>query len=254
DISSDIALLEIENYKGPVLQLEDVKDEDENYYLATYQGLSFHITDMSFIHSDTMLDDIPFHQFSYDARDIHMNGSSGSPVLNNEGKVVGMISWGSERIVYVVKSEKIRELLDSTREEGFKLWQANKSIKRKMDELIISANTQNDFNAQFFLGQKFFEGERYAGVAMDKNHEAALSWFGKAAEQGHCIALYMLGHLHFNGRPPDSIIVGDWGETPFFNYTDIEQNLEKAFNNFKEAANQGCIDGQNKLDMHQEYW
>jgi TPR repeat protein len=60
---------------------------------------------------------------------------------------------------------------------------------------LLSAAEAGDAEAQYQLGNRYRLG---AGVAED-SFEAA-SWYRRAAEQGHGMAMYMLGYLHYRGR------------------------------------------------------
>ena len=62
-----------------------------------------------------------------------------------------------------------------------------------MTTLIIAAE-QGDVDAQNKLGVMYYRGE---GVPQDYSH--AVSWFRKAAEQGHAVAQYNVGLMF---RPP----------------------------------------------------
>jgi len=66
------------------------------------------------------------------------------------------------------------------------------------DPLLASADA-GDAEAQYRMGNRYRLGE---GVAEDP-FEAA-SWYRRAAEQGHGMAMYMLGYLHYRGRVEES--------------------------------------------------
>ena len=92
---------------------------------------------------------------------------------------------------------------------------------------ILEANTRAaEFGfpeAQNELGIRFYEG---AGV--ERNREAAVDWFGKAAAQGNAVACYNLGVCHAYGQPS-------------------EINYSVAVDYFKWAANLGSLEAARAL-------
>ena len=63
------------------------------------------------------------------------------------------------------------------------------------DDPLLASAEAGDAEAQYQLGNRYRLGE---GVSEDP-FEAA-SWYRRAAEQGHGMAMYMLGYLHYRGR------------------------------------------------------
>ncbi len=80
-----------------------------------------------------------------------------------------------------------------------------------------------DADSQFGMGMLYANG---FGVAMDDT--LALSYYGKAAEQGHGQALCNLGTMHANG----------WG---------VPQSDEEAFKFYAQAAELGITEAQSNL-------
>lgn len=74
----------------------------------------------------------------------------------------------------------------------------------------------------------------YYGYKVPKNHEKAVYWYRKAAEQGDKVGQCNLAYMYFKG----------YGVT---------QNYQLAFDWYQKAAEQGSADGQNNLAIMYEY-
>ena len=80
-------------------------------------------------------------------------------------------------------------------------------------KLLIKA--QNDPNAQFQLGAKYYNGEE-----VDQNYIEAIKWFTKSAENGNTQAQYNLAVMYENGEG-------------------IKENMEEALKWYKKSAELG---------------
>ena len=101
----------------------------------------------------------------------------------------------------------------------------DEQIPEKYKEVLEGALT-GDVNSQMKLGLLYF-----SGVGLDKNHNLALQWFEKAADNGHPSAHYMLGKIYLNG-------IGTMPNIPKAIY-----HLEKASENgdFSCSGNFGAV-------------
>ena len=84
----------------------------------------------------------------------------------------------------------------------------------ELDSYLLKAYS-GDLDAQFKLGALYSSGE--SGVVQD--HEQAIYWYKKAAEQGHDSAQYNLGHKYLEGKG-------------------VEKDINKAIEWWKKAAEQ----------------
>ena len=81
------------------------------------------------------------------------------------------------------------------------------------------AAAQNDSEAQFFLGEIYFNGHD----AVSQNYETAREWFLLAAAQNHAKAQFYLGMIYSEG----------YG---------VEANAEEAFQWYERSAQNGDMD------------
>lgn len=80
---------------------------------------------------------------------------------------------------------------------------------------------------QYTLGERYYHGDE--GVAA--NFTMAVSWYRKAAEQGHAEAQYSLGHCYYTGRG-------------------VGHDKKRAVKWYQKAAEQGHEDAQFALGRH----
>ena len=119
-------------------------------------------------------------------------GFSGSPLLNRDDQVVGVLHSGSGNMAAAVKLEHVHDFLD-----GKLQWTAcrvyptpKRCLEAAMRETERLAEA-GDVLAQVELGDRYREREDWA---------RALPWCGRAAEQGNAFAMYRLAHIHYHGR------------------------------------------------------
>ena len=95
-------------------------------------------------------------------------------------------------------------------------------------ELIRAGATTRNKMAQYGLGLMYADG-----LGVEQNYAEALTWYRKAADQGHAPAQSNLGWMHENGLG-------------------VEQNYAEALTWYRKAAAQGNANAQNQLGlMHQ---
>ncbi|WP_455221919.1 AgmX/PglI C-terminal domain-containing protein [Kaarinaea lacus] len=91
-------------------------------------------------------------------------------------------------------------------------------------EALVDA-TDGKPEAQMLLGQLYFNGE-----GVEKDIQAALYWYDKAASQGFVDAQYRLGLLYFEGKP------------------EIPKDYDKAYQWLQQALKNGNNDAKPKLE------
>lgn len=102
----------------------------------------------------------------------------------------------------------------------------NRTIKSLLDEQTLN----HDADLQECIGICYF-----FGIGCDKDEEKALTWFHKAAEQGHAGAMNMLGICYYHRH------IGDY-----------EKNNKKCSEYFKKASECGNINAKFNLAYHKK--
>ena len=115
-------------------------------------------------------------------KDLIMGGASGSPILNGQGKVVGILKMATPNILVGVSVKHLEELLK-------KQPLAEKSLKilvRNEFERVRELAHQGNALAQFFMGYIARSLRKYYPVKISKkqSHE----WVQESANQGHDVA------------------------------------------------------------------
>jgi TPR repeat protein len=152
------------------------------------------------------------------------HGSSGGPILNARGEVVGVTVGAlddGQNLNFAVPVSYVKSLLEQNRE-------AVAASSRTIAELKQLA-TRGDIRAMFFLGLHYERGE---GVAQDFTQAAF--WYRKAAVGGEADAQFKLGWLYESGNG-------------------MTQDYAQAATWFSKAADQGMVDAQFSLGVFYEY-
>ena len=157
-----------------------------------------------------------------------LEGTSGSPVLNTEGQVVGVASAGTINMLFVIKLDHLKGLIAG--DVGLNCFDLDTvmCIEEEMKNLRNSAE-QGHAPAQYLLGLKY-----YSGVETKQDFKLAFDWMKKSAEQGYALAQRALAGMYYNG-------VG------------TERDFELAFDWIKKSAEQGHALAQHLLAKMYDY-
>ncbi len=64
---------------------------------------------------------------------------------------------------------------------------------------LVELAAEGDAEAQYWVGYAYYLGHAYLnGLGVEEDHEEALEWFRKAAEQGNVHAQYSLGRMYID--------------------------------------------------------
>ena len=215
----DLVLLETKERVTDYLSLRQSSPEpDENLFLTAY--LKGNFTGIrktgDFLYEDDQRYDFPVnHSF--------LRGVSGSPVLDEQGQVVGMAFLGIVNELAAVQPDHLRDLIEGN--IGIKCVELNSlnesvnpdsiaCIKREIEGLVELAE-KGFVYAQYKLAFIYHRGD---GVQQDL--EEAFHWNKKAAEQDHVVAQHNLAGMYLDGRG-------------------VQQDFEKAFEWYERSAGQG---------------
>ncbi len=146
----------------------------------------------------------------------HLKGTSGSPIINNKGQVVGILCCSSYNIIYAIKVTHLQNLLTNPPVKDVLL-----QMKEEVN-ILTSMARQGDMLAQYQLAIMYKHG-----IAVPKDYEKAKALLEEAARQGFLLAKHTLANMYMREELPES--------------------EEKAFSLYKEAAEQGFVISKNTL-------
>ena len=242
----DFALLEIETEVSNYLKLGELEKQEELHVFG-YPGGGF----KRMIKKKEYPIQLEGFTYSFPVNHSDLPGASGSPVLNNQGEVVGLLSDGSGNLIAAIHHNILKNLIEgdlglscldfiniisciieevknlkNKSEQGHALAQyklaqeylKDKETEESKEEAFYwhqaSAN-QAYAPAQYMLALMYYKGE-----GIEENKEKAFYWYQESARQGFSLAQYMLALMYYKGEG-------------------IEENKEKAFYWCQESAKQG---------------
>lgn len=209
---SDLALLKIEGYKGPFLELADIEYTSPAYILLVpHKGRS------SFKKG---LQKIELTEFSslgarrvVAVRDDSLNptnlrGYSGIPVFNSNGNVLGALLGGDEiGHTHFIRYDFIRELLETTEdinkasaENNTNPYERLKSmLERERDKVADLANNRN-VEAQYAMAETFYWLIEPMKPVDSSLKSLWLNAYEDAAQNRSTEALITLGLIYIYGK------------------------------------------------------
>ena len=252
----DMAFLEVEGYEGPVLKLADTSPAflDTAYTMGFLDGKFSKQIGKKFQKKGILCS---MNTFYFTEEPV---GISGSPILDAQGKVIGILNMGGEHNLKGFPVDHLKELLKQPDLPSLK---TEHLIKQEMTHLLKLA-AQGDAQAQYILSlpawnQIIKEAEHIV------SEQKAFKWALKAAKQGHSSAQSVLGYYFANGEggaPQDLPSALKWlelaarqGNTPAMYNLGVllykkkdPKSQKKAFDLFLQAARQG-YNSQAKLHL-----
>ena len=215
----DLALLETEENVTDYLSLREHPLElSESLFLIAYPGGVF--TKISktggIVYEDNQRYDFPINHFS-------LSGASGSPVLDEQGMLIGVASLANANMLIVRKINYLREFVEGNM--GVKC-HSPKPVRACLKEEIqnLEDSARKDFvYAQFALALYY---QRRFGW----DFKEAFHWMEKAAEKGYAPAQYHLALMYYKGEGVD------W-------------DLRKAFHWLEKAIEQESVPSQYLLAL-----
>ena len=190
----DLALLETEESVTNYLNLgESPPEPNENLFSIAYPYGVFTVINKT---GDILYENNQSYIFPTD--NSSMSGASGSPVLDEQGQVVGVLFKGLHNLLHAIKINPLQEFIKGN--IGIKCIKSvsiavrffNKEcIKKEMERLQKLAEEGSIF-AQYALADKY-DGE---DEGIEPNIDKAIKWYEKAANQGYVLAQYSLGVIY----------------------------------------------------------
>lgn len=229
---TDLFLFEVADYKGPTLPLAafNAAKDTEAYLLGFPLSFSGNFKQLK-IKGLGSLSKTTLSGFSYFS---HIKGSSGGPLLNKEGAVIGVTHGEEEYLVYFMESHFVESLLKKTENQKSKANLIDR-FEEEVNSLLVSAKA-GDSEAQdslstvtheqrrpflMHIDSKLLddvgEGGKWSVEAYKNKHTRTLYTFGRffflkgdyetarqiwelAANQGHPLAPFKLSSIYMNGQ------------------------------------------------------
>ena len=253
NLVADLALLGIKNYDGSELVLADQGSDHKDSFLVGFPKGEYTSINMSKLASTDEVHDYFSHSSTRD-----FAGASGSPIVNDQGKVITVLNQNTHYFAVGTKIGKLQRLLDTTRNQTIKNDDISRWITRKINDLNLLA-IQGNSDAQYAIALMFYEG-----FGVEQSYEAAATWMRKAVEQGHAHAQYQLARMFYNGfgveqSYQEAVIwkrkAAEQGHAHaqyklalmFYNGVGVEQSYEDALTWMRKAAEQGYVDAQKQI-------
>ena len=211
---NDLAILEVKDPKKEFLKISDSKSSTTNnnvYILGFPEGrfkmIEGRISNVEHTKIEVGINRLP-----------KTNGFSGSPILNHEGKVWGIVNKGSSHFMDSIPVENLELML---KKSSVSQARGKELLYIAMEE-IQKAAEQNNPDAQYVLGLLYREG-----IGAPQSDTKALKWFEKAAKQNHSDAQHELGSIYYEEG--------------------VHQSVTEALKWFKKAAEQNHPEAQYAL-------
>lgn len=218
-MENDLALLEIKDSALNYLNLRDHPFQPaEDLFVIGYPESEFTV-----FKKTGLAQNISNSKFSFMANRQSLSGASGSPILDENGEVIGVLFLGIHNLTFSISVNSLMDFIEKSQshpcENILECWdEALQNLFKKAEQ--GSAEAQYEL-ALYYLNRK---GEEY-------NEEKAFELMAKSAEQAYFPAQKELINMYEKG-------IG------------VEQNKSKAFELMQELAEQGSAPVQYELAIY----
>ncbi len=182
----NLAVLEVEGYDGHFLNLSQSPFHiDQDIYTFKSSKEDIELTKARRIIK------IPPFQFGFVSPIQSKEAGAGSPVLNSDGEVIGMVENADSHIISAVHEQPIQYLIHRVSSENHHLPEEIQ-IENTLTDLQIRAYEQEDVSAQVQMGLILSEEKQ--------SHSEAVSILQKAVLKNNTLAQFHLGSFLFSGE------------------------------------------------------
>ena len=218
----DLALVEVEtkHFTNFLSLRESLPKPYEDLYVPAYPKNHFvniKKTGNIFFHGTSHL--------SFAVNHSSLPGISGSPVLDEQGQVVGVSFGAIHNILLALSMGDLKEFIIGNTGSNCSHFINLRSCAEKEIENLKDLATAGFVEAQHKLALLYYDGRR-----IEKNLDKAFQWLSKAAEQAYAPAQYQLAMMHYNGEG-------------------TERNWDKALQWMSKAVEQAYAPAQYSLAM-----
>ena len=176
-----------------------------------------------------------------------LRGLSGSPVLNEKGDVVGVISMANINIAIAIKAKLLQEFIAGKEATNCSHMRVKICLQKSV-EAIKNLSDAGGAYVQYALALMYLNG-----IGVEKDEEKAFEWYEKSAKLNYAPAQLALAGMYLNGRgvEKDEEKAFEWCEkSAKLNYAPAQFNLalmylegmgvekdeEKAFEWYEKSA------------------
>ena len=185
----DLALLETEEEVSHYLSFRgNALEPQENLFVPGYpDGIFKRIRKQGNI----LYENVQLYEFAVNSSDL--TGISGSPVLDREGRLMGVASEGlrTTNILRAIKPNHLKSFIAG--ETGLSCLNSvnpRDCIKKEVENLKESAK-EGSHHAQYILAFMYLKGQ-----GLEPNLILAIFWYEEAAERGYALAQFSLANMY----------------------------------------------------------
>ena len=252
DIKNDLAIIKtVKNTHKPLKlgSYNKVKIGDEIFVLGSPHGLIGTLS-KGIVSSKRKVDDLQLLQITAPIS----QGSSGSPVLSKDLKVIGVVVANlkeSQNLNFAVPVTYLKKLIRANKKDLIRISKLNleKTVKNPKTVKFQDLKTDVEKGTYYYDRHKYKQAvywykksanQGYAdaqlnlggmyemGQGLPQDYKQAFYWYKKAANQGDASAQFNLGLMYDQGHG-------------------VSQNYKQAFYWYKKSANQGFAQAQYNL-------
>ena len=187
---NNLALLEVEGYEGYFLNLSQNPFHVDQDMYAVKTSSQKEDRALQLTKARRVMRTSP-SQFNFISPIQNTEDGAGSPVLNHEGQVIGMIESADSHIISAVCKQPIQYLIRQASNENNHLPEETQ-IENTLIDLQIRAYDQENTSAQIRMGLILAEEK--------KSHAEAISLLRSAVLKENTLAQFHLGSFLFSGE------------------------------------------------------
>ena len=203
---------------------EALPEPDENLFITAYPKGTFTRIKKT---GNIFYEDSQYYAFSVN-RSV-LSGASGSPVLDEQGQIIGVVHAALNNFLYIIKVDYLREFiagnvgmkcLDFDSDEDMEFSVARTCVREEIENLKELAEEES-ISVPFYSPRIFM-------MLSNLDIDQLFLWRKNSAEQNHALSQYSLGVMYSKGEG-------------------VDQDLDQAFQWMRRSAEQGYAPSQHIL-------
>ncbi|MDE0118972.1 MAG: hypothetical protein OXM55_03060 [Bdellovibrionales bacterium] len=256
----NLAVLKVKGYTGPFLQISNsLSHKDSEFYV-----MGFHSENLTVIKGRNVPQKQRPRQITIAGDNLTLNSINGSPVLNKDGQVIGVVTENFLNFIFASRLGHLKSLLETPGLRNASFDELKTIVTTEIKQLYKSAK-EGDLWAMYMVGM----GVKHVGENVKNKqsvHQSYLEssfWFQRAANHNFSPAQLQLGLLSFFGlglpvnkkratfllqkAAQDSTIARFLLGMMLYDGIGISENKQRALFLLKTAAEQGFLLAQLQL-------